>query len=75
MTTIATVPARSIAELGLIDEYELIVQPRLGHRPTLLGDCRSRRFEALRSSGVSRGAVAMRYVPRVRQPSVNDCHQ
>ena len=56
----------ALAELGLIDEYEFMVQPRLaGHGPTL--------FEGL-SKGVDlklvsrlefpSGAVAMRYEPR-----------
>jgi dihydrofolate reductase len=56
----------ALAELGLIDEYEFIVQPRLvGHGPTLFAGL-SKRVE-LRLTGrleFSTGAVAMRYEPR-----------
>ena len=56
----------ALAELGLIDEYEFIVQPRLvGHGPTLFAGL-SKRVE-LRLTGrleFSSGAVAMRYEPR-----------
>ncbi|MGE5815495.1 MAG: dihydrofolate reductase family protein [Acidobacteriota bacterium] len=56
----------ALAELGLIDEYEFVVHPRLaGHGPTLFAGLSKRidlrlvdRLE-LRS-----GAVAMRYQPR-----------
>ncbi|MBV8476698.1 MAG: dihydrofolate reductase family protein [Acidobacteria bacterium] len=56
----------SLAELGLIDEYQFVVQPRLaGHGPTLFAGLS--KYIDLRL--VSRlefgsGAVAMRYVPR-----------
>jgi dihydrofolate reductase len=56
----------ALAELGLIDEYEFVVQPRLvGHGPTLFAGLS--RYVDLRL--VSRlefgsGAVAMRYEPR-----------
>jgi dihydrofolate reductase len=56
----------ALAELGLIDEYEFVVHPRLtGHGPTLFAGLST--FVDLRL--VSRlefgsGAVAMRYVPR-----------
>jgi dihydrofolate reductase len=56
----------ALAELGLIDEYEFLVQPRLvGHGPTLLAGL----SKALDLRLVSRldfgsGAVAMRYEPR-----------
>jgi len=56
----------ALAELGLIDDYEFVVQPRLaGHGPTLFAGLSKR--VALRL--VSRlefgsGAVAMRYEPR-----------
>jgi dihydrofolate reductase len=56
----------ALAELGLIDEYELIVHPRVaGHGPTLFAglskwlDLRLVSRLELRS-----GAVAMRYEPR-----------
>jgi hypothetical protein len=56
----------ALAELGLIDEYELVVQPRLaGHGPTLIAGL-SRHVE-LALTGERRfacGAVALRYVPR-----------
>jgi dihydrofolate reductase len=57
----------ALAELGLIDEYEFVVHPRLaGHGPTLFAGLSKR--VALRL--VSRlefgsGAVAMRYEPRM----------
>ena len=56
----------ALAELGLIDEYELVVHPRLaGHGPTLFAGLS--KYVDLRL--VSRlefgsGAVAMRYEPR-----------
>jgi dihydrofolate reductase len=57
---------QALAELGLIDEYELIVQPRLaGHGPTLFAGL-SKRVD-LRLVGrreFASGAVAMRYEPR-----------
>jgi len=56
----------ALAELGLIDEYEFVVHPRLtGHGPTLFAGLS--KYVDLRL--VSRlefgsGAVAMRYEPR-----------
>lgn len=56
---------RALAELGLIDEYEFIVHPRLaGHGPTLFAGL-SKRVD-LRLVGrreFASGAVAMRYEP------------
>ena len=56
----------ALAELGLIDEYEFFVQPRLvGHGPTLFAGL-SKRID-LRLVGrleFGSGAVAMRYEPR-----------
>jgi dihydrofolate reductase len=56
----------ALAELGLIDEYEFVVQPRLvGHGPTLfagLSKLVDLKLVGLREFGS--GAVAMRYVPR-----------
>ena len=56
----------ALAELGLIDEYELVVHPRLaGHGPTLFAGL-SKRID-LRLVGrleLGSGAVAMRYEPR-----------
>jgi dihydrofolate reductase len=56
----------ALAELGLIDEYEFIVHPRVaGHGPTLLAGL-SRPLDLLLVERVelSSGAVALRYVPR-----------
>ena len=55
----------ALTELGLIDEYEFIVYPRLaGHGPTLFaGLSEVCRLEARRSAGLGSGAVAMRYEP------------
>ena len=56
----------ALAQIGLIDEYEFVVQPRLiGHGPTLFAGL----SKPLDLTLVSRlefgsGAVAMRYVPR-----------
>jgi len=56
----------ALAERGLIDEYEFVVQPRLaGHGPTLFAGL-SKHVE-LRLVGrmeFASGAVAMRYEPR-----------
>src|SRR5260370_26423018 len=60
----------ALAELGLIDEYEFVVQPRLaGHGPTLFAGL-SKRIDLKLVSRLEfgSGAVAMRYEPR-RQPS------
>jgi dihydrofolate reductase len=58
--------ALALTELGLIDEYEFIVHPRLaGHGPTLFAGL-SRRVD-LKLVGrleLGSGAVAMRYEPR-----------
>jgi dihydrofolate reductase len=56
----------ALAELGLIDEYELVVQPRLaGHGPTLFAGL-SKRIDLKLVSRLEfgSGAVAMRYEPR-----------
>jgi dihydrofolate reductase len=56
----------ALAELGLIDEYEFVVQPRLaGHGPTLFAGL-SKRVDLKLVSRVElpSGAVAMRYEPR-----------
>jgi len=56
----------ALAELGLIDEYEFVVQPRLaGHGPTLFAGL-SRRVDLKLVSRLEfgSGAVAMRYEPR-----------
>jgi dihydrofolate reductase len=56
----------ALAELGLIDEYEFVVQPRLvGHGPTLFAGLSKPvdlRFVGRQEFGS--GAVAMRYEPR-----------
>jgi dihydrofolate reductase len=56
----------ALAELGLIDQYEFIVHPRLaGHGPTLFAGLS--KYVDLRLTGrleFSSGAVAMRYEPK-----------
>ena len=59
---------RALAELGLIDEYEVVVHPRLaGHGPTLFAGL-SKRVDLKLVSRVEfgSGAVAMRYEPTRR---------
>ena len=56
----------ALAELGLIDEYEFVVQPRLaGHGPTLFAGL-SKRVDLRLVSRLEfgSGAVAMRYAPK-----------
>ena len=58
--------ALALTELGLIDEYEFVVQPILaGHGPTLFAGL-SKRVDLKLVSRLefSSGAVAMRYEPR-----------
>ena len=56
----------ALAELGLIDEYELVVQPRLvGHGPTLFaGLSKVVDLRLVSRLELGSGAVAMRYEPR-----------
>jgi dihydrofolate reductase len=56
----------ALAELGLIDEYEFVVHPRLvGHGPTLLAGLAQRiDLQFVSRLEYGSGAVAMRYVPR-----------
>src|ERR1043165_8240431 len=56
----------ALAELGLIDEYELVVQPRIaGHGPTLFAGLSKRiDLKLVSRLGVGSGAGAMRYEPR-----------
>jgi dihydrofolate reductase len=56
----------ALAELGLIDEYEFVVQPRLaGHGPTLFaGLSKYVDLRLVDRLEFSSGAVAMRYEPR-----------
>jgi dihydrofolate reductase len=55
----------ALAELGLIDEYEFVVHPRIvGHGPTLFAGLS--KYVDLKCVGrveLSSGAVAMQYVP------------
>ena len=56
----------ALAELGLIDEYELVVHPRLaGHGPTLFAGL-SKHVDLTLVSRLEfgSGVVAMRYEPR-----------
>ena len=56
----------ALAELGLIDEYEFVVQPRLaGHGPTLFaGLSKHVDLKLVSRQEFASGAVAMRYQPR-----------
>ncbi|OEO31137.1 deaminase [Devosia insulae DS-56] len=56
----------ALAELGLIDEYEFVMQPRLaGHGPSLFGGLsRYVELKPIDRIELSSGAVALRYVPR-----------
>ena len=58
--------ARSLTELGLIDEFEFIVHPRLaGHGPALFaGLSKHVDFKLVSRREFGSGAVAMRYEPR-----------
>jgi dihydrofolate reductase len=57
---------QALAELGLIDEYEFVVHPRLaGHGPTLFaGLSKPLDLRLVSQLEFSSGAVAMRYEPR-----------
>jgi dihydrofolate reductase len=57
----------ALAELGLIDEYEFVVQPRLaGHGPTLFaGLSKHVDLKLVSRLEFHSGAVAMRYEPRM----------
>jgi dihydrofolate reductase len=56
----------ALAELGLIDEYEFVVQPRLmGHGPTLFaGLSKPIDLKLVSRLEFASGSVAMRYEPR-----------
>jgi dihydrofolate reductase len=56
----------ALAELGLIDEYEFVVQPRVaGHGPTLFaGLSKHLDLKLVNRQELGSGAVAMRYEPR-----------
>jgi len=56
----------ALAELGLIDEYEIIVHPRIaGHGPTLLaGLSKHIDLKLVSQLEFDSGAVALRYEPR-----------
>lgn len=56
----------ALAELGLIDEYEFVVHPRLaGHGPTLFsGLAKYVDLELVSTKEFSSGVVALRYEPR-----------
>jgi len=57
---------QALAELGLIDEYEFVVHPRVaGHGPTLFaGLSKHLDLKLVGRLEFSSGAVAMRYEPR-----------
>ncbi len=56
----------ALAELGLIDEYEFVVQPRIaGHGPTLFaGLAKHVDLTLVSRLELASGAVALRYTPR-----------
>jgi dihydrofolate reductase len=56
----------ALTELGLIDEYEFVVHPRLaGHGPTLFaGLAKHVDLKLVSRLGFRSGAVAMRYEPK-----------
>ena len=56
----------ALAELGLIDEYELVVHPRIvGHGPTLFAGLSKRiDLKLVSRLELGSGTVAMRYEPR-----------
>jgi dihydrofolate reductase len=56
----------ALAELGLIDEYEFVVQPKvMGHGPTLFaGLSKQLDLKLVGRVELASGAVAMRYQPR-----------
>ncbi len=56
----------ALAELGVIDEYEFVVHPRLaGHGPTLFAGLSNQvDLELVSRLEFDSGAVAMRYEPR-----------
>lgn len=56
----------ALAKLGLIDEYEFVLQPRLaGHGPTLFaGLSKYVELKLIDRQELSSGAVALRYEPR-----------
>jgi dihydrofolate reductase len=56
----------ALAELGLIDEYEFVVHPRVaGHGPRLLAELsKPLDLELVSRLELASGAVAMRYEPR-----------
>jgi dihydrofolate reductase len=57
---------QALAELGLIDEYEFVVHPRLaGHGPVLFaGLSKPMDLKLVSRRELASGAVAMRYTPR-----------
>jgi len=57
---------QALAELGLIDEYEIIVHPRIaGHGPALFaGLSKQIDLKLVGRVELGSGAVAMRYEPR-----------
>ena len=57
---------QALAEMGLIDQYEFVVHPRLvGHGPTIFaGISKYVDLELVSRVEFSSGAMAMRYLPR-----------
>ncbi|MRR30238.1 deaminase [bacterium] len=61
--------AHALTELGLIDEYEFIVHPRLaGHGPTLFAGLSNYvDLKLVSQQELGSGAVAMKYVPLIHK--------
>jgi dihydrofolate reductase len=59
----------ALAEMGLIDEYEFVVQPRIvGHGPTLFaGLSKVVELTLVGRKEFASGSVAMKYVPKARE--------
>ena len=64
----------ALAELGLIDEYEFLVQPRLaGHGPTLFAGLSKRvDLKLVSRQAFGSGVVAMRYEPSSWLPGLQE---
>jgi len=67
----------ALADLGLIDEYEFLVQPVLaGHGPTLLAGLRERiQVELVARHEFGSGAVALAYRPTRERPTAGNAQR
>ncbi|UPT74252.1 MAG: dihydrofolate reductase family protein [Elusimicrobiota bacterium] len=56
---------RTLADLDLIDEYDIVVHPRIaGRGPTLFAGMRTVDLKLVNRQELASGAVALRYVPK-----------